>query len=207
MPDFAYIARNQTGEKVNGTLTAASERDALSQLAGLSLFPIDVSQQEERRKLGFSRSVSGQLMAMTYAQMAALLRAGVPLLRAVAVVREQTSNKTLKNVLNDVYSRVEDGTTLEFKFTLGSWDTEALDADGGLPANHTIDVTSDQRVAFTIDQFREPQAPTLPSAEVPGLHGSLVYRYDWPSGPSIVLLGAAVLCVSRFLPGRASARG
>ncbi len=42
MPDFAYIARDMKGQKVIGSIAAPSEREALSLLAGQSLFPVEV---------------------------------------------------------------------------------------------------------------------------------------------------------------------
>jgi len=59
-----------------------------------------------------SLRVGGQMMATTYAQLAALLRSGVPLLKAVSVIKDQTSNKNLKTILDDVYRRVEEGAPL-----------------------------------------------------------------------------------------------
>ncbi len=112
MPDFEYVARNLSGERLNGTLTAASEADALSQLANQSLFPVTVSPQKANSGFQITRRVSGQMMAVFYGQMAALLRSGVPLLRTIGVLRDQTSHPTLKVVMEDVYRRVEDGATL-----------------------------------------------------------------------------------------------
>ena len=76
MPDFAYIARDLSGSKISGTISAASEREAVSLLSGKSLFPIDVAEEKEAVGFSFGGGVSGQLMAMTYSQMAALLRSG-----------------------------------------------------------------------------------------------------------------------------------
>ncbi len=112
MPDFAYIARDLQGEKVTGTLTAGSEREVVTQLSAKSLFPVEVA-ATKGKNTGISRKwVSGQLMANTYSQLSALLRSGVPLLRSIRVIRDQTSNAHLKEVLDDVYRRVEDGATL-----------------------------------------------------------------------------------------------
>jgi general secretion pathway protein F/type IV pilus assembly protein PilC len=44
--------------------------------------------------------------------LAALLRSGVPLLKSLAVLRDQTSNTAVKEVLQDVYERVEEGASL-----------------------------------------------------------------------------------------------
>ena len=113
MPDFTYTARNVKGDKVNGIIAAASERDALNLLAGQSLFPLNVNAKKEGGLgISFGGRVRGQLMAVTYGQMAALLNSGVPLLRALRVLRDQSSNNRLKTVLADVHDRVEDGATL-----------------------------------------------------------------------------------------------
>ena len=111
MPEFAYTARNTSGERVSGRIAAASEREAISLLTGQSLFPMEVA--PDTKRVGSSdRRVRGQIMAMTYNQLSSLLSSGVPLLRSLNVLREQCSNANLKHVLGDVHSRVEDGATL-----------------------------------------------------------------------------------------------
>jgi type II secretory pathway component PulF len=112
MPDFAYIARDATGQKVSGTLSAATEREVLGILSGRSLFPVQVTASKASTAPGANLRVRGQVMATVYSQLAALLRGGVPMLRSLAVLKEQSSNKNLKAILEEVYRRVEDGSTL-----------------------------------------------------------------------------------------------
>ena len=112
MPDFAYIARDLTGQKISGTLSAATEREAINILSGRSLFPVHVAADKAAAAPGANIRVKPQTMAIVYGQLAALLRSGVPLLKSLAVLREQTSHKKLKSVLSEVHHRVEDGTTL-----------------------------------------------------------------------------------------------
>jgi type II secretory pathway component PulF len=111
MPDFAYIARDAAGQKVSGTLSAGTEREVLNILSGRALFPVRVSADKVAAP-GARLRVRGQMMATVYSQLAALLRSGVPLLKSIAVLRDQTSHKTLKTILEEVYHRVEDGATL-----------------------------------------------------------------------------------------------
>lgn len=111
MPDFAYTARDLAGRKVSGRLSANTERDALAQLDAKALYPVKVEVEKERRTIGGSR-VKPQLVATTYAQLADLLRSGVPLLRSLDVLKRQASQPRLKTVLQEVYSAVEDGRTL-----------------------------------------------------------------------------------------------
>jgi general secretion pathway protein F/type IV pilus assembly protein PilC len=111
MPDFAYIARNSSGQKVTGSISAASQREAVTLLSGQSLFPLHIDAAATRQQFLGGR-VKGQTMAVTYSQLASLLRAGVPLLRALEVLRKQSSNQTLSRVLGEVRDHVEEGSTL-----------------------------------------------------------------------------------------------
>src|SRR5205085_10390657 len=78
MPDFAYIARDLTGQKVSGTISATTEREVLSILSGKSLFPVQVKADKAAVVAGSNLKLSGQMMATVDGQLAALLRSGVP---------------------------------------------------------------------------------------------------------------------------------
>ncbi len=111
MPDFAYVARNTSGQKISGSISAASQREAVTLLAGQALFPLQITAAKQRVQLMGGR-VKGQTMAVMYSQLASLLRSGVPLLRSLEVLRKQSSNHTLARALGEVRDRVEQGDTL-----------------------------------------------------------------------------------------------
>lgn len=114
MPEFDYTARELSGKQVVGTLSAGSEQDALSSLATRSLFPISVALSEASRKqvAAGSKRVSARYLTTFYNQLADLLRSGVPLLRSLQLLEDQTSNASLKFVVQDVREHVADGTRL-----------------------------------------------------------------------------------------------
>ena len=112
MPDFAYIARDGQGERVTGSLSAASQRDVVNILSERALFPLEVTVEKTAKRFSFGRPVKGQAMALVYAQLAALLRSGVPLLRSLDVLRNQAAKPILKEVLGDLRDRIEEGETL-----------------------------------------------------------------------------------------------
>ncbi len=116
MPDFTYIARNLTGQRITGTLTAASQREAVSTLSGKQLFPLKVAVADKKaaamKAAGQTPKVKATVVAPVYSQLAALLRSGVPMLRSLQVLEEQSSSENLRIVLSDVRTRVEDGATL-----------------------------------------------------------------------------------------------
>jgi len=112
VPEFTYVARKATGDKVTGSLAAASRQEVLAILASQSLFPVEIRAEAPRRQLPGRRRIPMQLLAITYSQLADLLRSGVPLLRALDVLRKQTAHARLSEILSDIHDRVEDGATL-----------------------------------------------------------------------------------------------
>lgn len=114
MPDFKYLAKEMTGKQVAGTLTAASEKDALAGLAARSLFPISISLTEQSKQQAStgSRRVPAKYLTVFYNQMSDLLKSGVPLLRSLQLLEDQSSNANLKSVIQDVREQVADGTRL-----------------------------------------------------------------------------------------------
>lgn len=114
MPTFAYKARNTSGEAVNGTLVADTSAAAARALGELSLMPVEVSELKAERSF-FSpgaRRVRTSTVGQMYEQLADLLRAGVPALRAINVLTRQASSGGLARVLREVHDDVAGGETL-----------------------------------------------------------------------------------------------
>jgi len=112
VPEYRYTARNETGQKIEGKIDAANESEAAASLSAGGFFPLTIAPALQQVATGRVRRVGAQKMAAFYSQLADLLRSGVPLLRAVRILQDQTSNPNLKFVLDQVYHRIEDGETL-----------------------------------------------------------------------------------------------
>lgn len=114
MPDFQYIARELSGRQVSGILTATNDHDALGILASKSLFPVNLALAEgAKTEAQLTRGrVRARHLAVFYTQLADLLRSGVPLLRSLELLERQTSQPTLKHVIQNVKEHVADGTRL-----------------------------------------------------------------------------------------------
>ncbi|MFQ5732325.1 MAG: type II secretion system F family protein [Planctomycetaceae bacterium] len=114
MPDFQYVAREATGRQVDGLLSAASKQEALGLLAGRSLFPvrIDLADSAKAQRSGTGRGVRARYLSVFYTQLGDLLHSGVPMLRSLELLEKQTTNTTLKVVLQDVREQVADGARL-----------------------------------------------------------------------------------------------
>ena len=114
MPDFDYTARELSGKQVTGTLTAGSEKDALAVLQGKSLFPMTIGLSEATRKQAVtgSKRVPGRYLTTFYNQLSDLLCSGVPLLRSLQLLENQTSHAGLKYVVQDIGEQIADGARL-----------------------------------------------------------------------------------------------
>lgn len=112
MAEFTYIARDQSGQRVTGTITAGNRREALAAIAARSLFPVEVRGDAPALEPKSMRRVSAQVLATTFGQLADLLRSGVPLLRSLEVLERQTSRPAMKEVLAEIRRQVEQGSSL-----------------------------------------------------------------------------------------------
>jgi general secretion pathway protein F/type IV pilus assembly protein PilC len=113
VPEFSYEALAQSGQRSAGTLTAQSEREAMSMLDARGLYPIRIAAAKTssggRR---WTRKIKSRVMATFYGQLADLLHSGVPLLRSLDILERQSFHPGLSEVLREVRARVADGTGL-----------------------------------------------------------------------------------------------
>ncbi len=120
MPHFRYKGRNPRGELVEGTLEAASPAGVADQLMSISITPIqiDAAPAPSRREglAGIKRLLEpkvGLLDVLLFSrQMHTLLKAGVPILRALAGLEESTPNRSFAQVLRNLRISLDAGREL-----------------------------------------------------------------------------------------------
>jgi type II secretory pathway component PulF len=112
MPDFAYIARNHLGQRVEGVLTAATQREAVASLSAKDLFPMQVKAAAGQVQKTGDLKVRPQQMAQFYMELAALLRSGVPLLRSLDLIGSHATQPALRQITQDLHARVTEGDSL-----------------------------------------------------------------------------------------------
>jgi type II secretory pathway component PulF len=71
-----------------------------------------LTEQSKQQASTGSRRVSPKYLTVFYNQLSDLLKSGVPLLRSLQLLEDQTSHATLKLVIQDVREQVADGTRL-----------------------------------------------------------------------------------------------
>jgi general secretion pathway protein F/type IV pilus assembly protein PilC len=115
MPEFTYEALAITGQRNTGILTAASEREVMAMLDARGLYPVRIAAAPSAGggwSFGLGRRVKSRSMAAFYAQLADLIRSGVPLLKSLDILERQSSQPALAEVLREVRAQVADGTSL-----------------------------------------------------------------------------------------------
>lgn len=121
MPDFQYSGRNESGQLVDGKLTAANQAAAMSQLQGQKIVITRFSEAEEEVKsieFNFSRPKKITLddQVLLTRQLFALTKAGIPIIRALNGLAESTDNSRLAEVLNSIADSLISGSELATAF-------------------------------------------------------------------------------------------
>lgn len=114
MPTFSYKAIGQDGQSVAGSLTAENQQVALRMLEEQALYPVNVREGAIAAKsvTGRSKRVKLRHLITFYSQLADLLRAGVPMLRALDVLGRQGFSPVLTEIIRDVREDVAGGAAL-----------------------------------------------------------------------------------------------
>lgn len=123
MPHFSYSARNASGEAVQGRIEATSEEAVANQLLKSGITPIDITEQKRAEDLGKklnewlrSRKPTIQDLIFLSRQMYTLMRAGVPIIRAINGLADNMQNPLLVKVLKDIATSLESGRDLSTAF-------------------------------------------------------------------------------------------
>ena len=86
-----------------------------------------------------------------------------------------------EGAVRSVTVEVPKGTELEYKFTLGTWDREALGPSGTVMPNFKLTVSEDTEVSHTLDRWKKDPREYMADWQGSGVQGTLVY---WPDVPS-----------------------
>ena len=113
MPVYAYQALDRTGTEVAGTVTAADPKAALSQVRNLGLHPLDVrasvgvvaASTQKRR----GRRVKPADVTLFTRQLANLVGGGLPIMRTLEALIDNTENARLYEILSEVRDDVSRG--------------------------------------------------------------------------------------------------
>jgi type II secretory pathway component PulF len=136
VPRFAYQGVNDAGDPISGVIEATDRRAALAGLAGAGRYPTVIAVQESKTAagapvqelkgriaalrlplvpkaghLGRGRINSKDVLALT-GQLSTALRAGLPLVACLQIIRQQQHKAALAKLLDTLIARVSAGEAL-----------------------------------------------------------------------------------------------
>jgi len=123
MSVFAYTAMNKDGRMTSGTLTSDSRAAALQQIGRQGLHPVKLEEAKDAAAAAKKAKaaevpahhvgkVSARVIESFTRELANLLAGGVPLSRALSLLRREASNPVAKQLWSDIHDDVVGGTAL-----------------------------------------------------------------------------------------------
>ncbi|MHB9117395.1 MAG: type II secretion system F family protein [Burkholderiales bacterium] len=121
MPNFSYKGRNSRGELMQGFLEGSDSSVVADQLLNMDIIPIDIaiaSQGATRKAKGVgamfnqSRKIEPLDIMLFSRQMYTMLKAGVPIMRALNGMRQSARNPALAAVLQELSNGLDRGMEL-----------------------------------------------------------------------------------------------
>ncbi|MDD5455175.1 MAG: type II secretion system F family protein [Candidatus Ratteibacteria bacterium] len=133
MPTFSYVALDIHGEEIKGFLEATNLSIATAQLRDMGYFPTTIREQTAAvgkgapargaRPAGGGMQINIKIPGLTTRvgikdlttftrELATLIDAGLPVVRSLNILKEQSKGGALKDILTDIVENIEGGSSL-----------------------------------------------------------------------------------------------
>ena len=191
MLTFVYTARDtSTNKVVHATIQAESERSAAKLLMGQGVIPLEIIEEGKKASLlaKFNSRVRAKDRIIFTRQLATLINAGLPLAQSLRTLSEQTDNKGMIAVINDITASIEGGSTL----------AQAFGKHPGVFNEVYLALISAGEASGTLDQALERVANQQEKdAELLGkVRGAMVY----PGIVLVVIIGVVLFMLFTVMP-------
>ncbi len=192
MPEFRCRLATATGEVVERTYTAESAEALRRELEGQDYLVLSIRRQSPlvaalRDLFRRRRRVNMKEFLFFNQEFAALIRAGIPILEALALLIERRKNPVFREALREVHDRVKGGESL----------SEAFEAQEIFPPLYASTIASGERsgeVATVLQRYiRFTQT-------VMGIRRKVVSAFTYPAILVVMALGLTMVLMTYVLP-------
>src|ERR1019366_4369397 len=112
MPKFKYEALNPAGQSVSGTEQAESAGAVRLGLINRELQPVSVVPRKSILQFEISKErVTREVVMQFSRQLSVFISAGIPILEALEIILEETTDKTFKRALESMLESLQAGDT------------------------------------------------------------------------------------------------
>ena len=116
---YSYTGRDSSGKMVKGRVDAAGEASVVSRLRTMGIAPVSIQQVTGGTGLNrdismgglFDKKVTIKDLSVMSRQLATMIGAGLPLLKSLTILADQSENPKLASTLDEVRGAVEEGST------------------------------------------------------------------------------------------------
>jgi type IV pilus assembly protein PilC len=193
MANFTYSARSENGEIQKGTISARTKEAAIASLREHKLQPVIVKSVASV-SIGMNLKIPGKSGVKTKdlviftRQFSTMINAGVPLLRSLNTLKEQSDSPALQKILEHVSNDVQGGATL----------SNALAKHPKVFSDVYVNMVQAGETGGILDQIMNRLATQVEKdSRIKGkLKGAMIY----PTVICVVAFGAVIFLMTSIVP-------
>jgi type IV pilus assembly protein PilC len=189
MPKFSFVATDPSGATVKGSLDAASAVRARNDLLGRHLRVVDFKQRRSFNQIELTpKKVKPQDLMVFSRQMAAFIKAGIPILDALEMLTTDAASKRLQQVLVEATDALRAGSTF----------ADAMAVHGKMFPSYYIGILRSAELSGNLDEVLAELATYIERdvEATRAVKSALVY----PAVIFVMSIGTVILLVSYVLP-------
>jgi len=112
MPSFKWTGKTIKGDVQSGDIVAGNKDEVISELRRQGITPTNIEEKKASSKKQKKQKITEKDLVVFTRQFATMFTAGIPLVQGLDILAKQIENKTMGELINQVKSDVETGTTL-----------------------------------------------------------------------------------------------
>lgn len=109
MPKFVYTMKDEKGRDFQGTILAKSKKEAQVALDTKGYYLTSLKKMPQLEISLLSRKISNMDVVVFSRQLGTMMSTGLPVIKSLAAIAEQSDNEKLRIVINDMRSKIEAG--------------------------------------------------------------------------------------------------
>ena len=115
MPLYKYHAKDGPENIIEGQIEAETEKEAIEKIHQLGFLPVRITNESIESEAGpilantFSGKIKVRDITIFSRQLVSFMKSGMPILRALTIISQQSQNLHLRNMLNSIRIKVKDG--------------------------------------------------------------------------------------------------
>jgi len=111
MAKFSYVARDINGMLYKGVVEAIDKKEVRLSLRQKGYYPTTIRSARQWKQLSIFNSISNDDVAIFADQLSIMVEAGIPLVRALTTITEQTKNERFRQIISTIRQDVESGSS------------------------------------------------------------------------------------------------